>query len=498
MLLAPTEKDLNHLFYLSSHTTEFAREDSPSLNFSASSEKVNRRLGELLQSARIQELQNTTPFWKIPSELLGENTPFQAHAVYHGDQLIRIVLPQERLDGMRTHAGKLWRSKGIVYFQEDKKEAMAQPSSLPVFVEGAMRFNVQDVHFTKEVQRMRDIRMKVQTTLQKTPLSGIIPWENLQISKAEFFTALPTDKASYKAPWPVIEDKRIRLPVNGEKETGVLLAKNYRDTGVMIGDRGYLSYNSATVSSMQEQRLPIFVAGFYDPGILSVGNRCILVPSFVTSTINASSSTFNLDKTQSNGILVWFDPVSDADSIKKELLSQFEQAGISSYWKVATYKEYDFAKDLLQQFQSDKYLFSLVAAIILLVACCNIISLLTLLVNDKKREIGILQAMGASTKSIALIFGVCGASLGVISGLIGSSAAVFTLKHIDSIVQLLSFLQGHDAFNAVFFGSSLPNKLSTSALQFILIITPLLSLLAGLVPAVKACRLRPSEILRSE
>lgn len=106
--------------------------------------------------------------------------------------------------------------------------------------------------------------------------------------------------------------------------------------------------------------------------------------------------------------------------------------------------------------------------------------------------------MGASTKSIALIFGVCGASLGVISGLIGSSAAVFTLKHIDSIVQLLSFLQGHDAFNAVFFGSSLPNKLSTSALQFILIITPLLSLLAGLVPAVKACRLRPSEILRSE
>jgi len=33
---------------------------------------------------------------------------------------------------------------------------------------------------------------------------------------------------------------------------------------------------------------------------------------------------------------------------------------------------------------------------------------------------------------------------------------------------------------------------------FILIATPLISLIAGLVPAIKACRLRPSEILRSE
>src|SRR6202041_650361 len=115
-------------------------------------------------------------------------------------------------------------------------------------------------------------------------LSGIVPWENLDVSKAAFKTA---NLSSGSVPWPVFEEKKIQLPINAERETGVLLAKNYRDNGLMIGDRGYLSYNSATVSSMQEQRLPIFVAGFYDPGILSVGNRCILVPSFVTQTINA-------------------------------------------------------------------------------------------------------------------------------------------------------------------------------------------------------------------
>jgi lipoprotein-releasing system permease protein len=121
-----------------------------------------------------------------------------------------------------------------------------------------------------------------------------------------------------------------------------------------------------------------------------------------------------------------------------------------------------------------------------------------LLVNDKKREIGILQAMGARTSSIALIFAACGAGMGIISSLIGTFAALFTLKHIDTLAHFLSVIQGHDAFNAIFYGKSLPSSLSTDALLFILIATPLLSLLAGLVPALKACRMRPSTILRSE
>ena len=87
---------------------------------------------------------------------------------------------------------------------------------------------------------------------------------------------------------------------------------------------------------------------------------------------------------------------------------------------------------MLQQFQSDKYLFTLVGIIILLVACCNIISLLALLVNDKKKEIGILQAMGASKKSIALIFGTCGVAMGIVSSLIGTMRAIATLHYLDN------------------------------------------------------------------
>jgi lipoprotein-releasing system permease protein len=238
--------------------------------------------------------------------------------------------------------------------------------------------------------------------------------------------------------------------------------------------------------------------GFYDPGIFSVGNKCILAPPLVAQTINSSSSSFNLDKTQSNGVLVWFNDLNSAEEIKKQILLALSDQGLSEYWKVTTFHEYDFAKDLMQQFQSDKYLFAMVGIIILIVACCNIISMLVLLVNDKKREIGILQAMGSSRFSIAAIFGICGVAMGVLSSILGTAAALYTLQHIDSIVQLLSYMQGHDAFNSTFFGKSLPNELSSNAVTFILITTPIISLLAGLVPAIKACRLRPSEILRAE
>jgi len=277
-----------------------------------------------------------------------------------------------------------------------------------------------------------------------------------------------------------------------------MLSRQFQDNGVRIGDRGYIAYPAATAGALQEQRLSVFVAGFYDPGVLAVGNKCLLAPANVVHLINTTSQVEHFDKTTSAGFAVWIKEIKQAPALAKKLQDRLKAAGIDQYWKVTTYQEYDFAKDLLPHFQSDRYLFTLIGLVILLVACSNIISFLVILVNDKKQEIGILQALGASRKSIAMIFGGLGAALGVLSSFVGVGAALLTLKNLDTLVQFLSFLQGRDAFNAVFFGSSLPHDLSFQALLFVLVITPILSLIAGLIPALKACRLSPSAILRSE
>jgi lipoprotein-releasing system permease protein len=309
------------------------------------------------------------------------------------------------------------------------------------------------------------------------------------LTQASYLSSLP-EKISYVQNLITTQQK-----AEGQ---GIVLAKGYQDSGVRLGDRGWIQYQATTAGALQEQRLPVVVTGFYDPGVMSVGNKCILASDDIVHMIRTASPIEHFDKTASMGFCIWHKDLTKTKEIARDIQQQLIDTGINSYWTVTTYHDYEFSKDLMQQFQSDRYLFTLIGLIVLIVACSNIISFLILLVQDKKREIGILQALGASKASIARIFGGCGALIGLLSSLIGISAAFLTLKNLDTIVQFLSFLQGHAAFNTAFYGSSLPSEMSVSALVFVVIVTPILSLAAGLIPAWKATRLTPSEILRSE
>lgn len=276
----------------------------------------------------------------------------------------------------------------------------------------------------------------------------------------------------------------------------IILPKHFQEAGIVLGDSGFLSYFSPTPSSIQEQRIPIFVSGFYDPGIMPMGGKYILADRELTSLIRSSHGVD--DTLFSNGINVRFDQHEQAPQIKKQLLGALKNHGIEDYWKVETYQEFDFTKDLLQQLKSEKNLFSLISLIIIIVACSNIISMLIILVNDKKTEIGILRSMGATSRSIAMIFGVCGIVMGAVGSLVGILAAVVTLFYINELAGWISRIQGYDLFNPVFYGTSLPSELSLEALSFVILTTVFISLLAGIVPAVKASLIRPSMILRAE
>jgi lipoprotein-releasing system permease protein len=242
--------------------------------------------------------------------------------------------------------------------------------------------------------------------------------------------------------------------------------------------------------------MPIYVAGFYDPGILPLGGKIMLANQYVTAMIRSSYP--NDQSSLSNGINVRFDDLDDAEIVKERLQTAFRKAGIEKYWNIETYREFEFTKDFLQQLRSERNLFTLISAIVIIVACANIVSMLIILVTNKKMEIGILRAMGASSRSVALIFGTCGIVMGLVGSLLGLLAAIFTLRNLQGLIDLISLLQGFDAFNPVFYGDSLPNEVSVDALIFVMCATALTSLIAGVIPAVKASLMRPSAILRSE
>ncbi len=466
LLLPPDPDDLNHLFYLAARHKE--------------------ELAPLAEHVTIEEVTTCDPLWSCPLELLPDGVNFAANLYVHAGEITHALLVCDE-----SKANGTLRREGSYIMAEHLGNSTF--SQFPLFLTGLQKF---EASLNREsALETGEILLNVKTVFQGHTLEGRVPLHGLVITKAKAQSRF--EKAPlHPPPWPHLYSSALVLP-EGNNGQGILLAKQMRDSGVKIGDKGYLSYSAPTASSIQEMRIPVYVSGFYDPGFLAIGSRAILAPSTITSSINSAQTSFSIDRTKATGIQVWFPNLTDAERVKGELLNSFDEKGIGDYWTVSTYKEYDFAKDLMQQFESDKYLFTLIAAIILTVACCNIISLLVLLVDDKKKEIGILEAFGARKRSIALIFGLCGAAIGLVSSLIGITLAAITLHNIDFVVRFLSFLQGHEAFNALFFGQSLPRQLSVSALIFVLIATPLLSLIAGLVPAIKACRLNPSEILRS-
>lgn len=283
------------------------------------------------------------------------------------------------------------------------------------------------------------------------------------------------------------------LPRNGD---GILVPKGFRDAGAMLGDPGYISYYAPTTSSLQEQRLPVYIAGFYDPGIMPLGGKYVLVNPDVISLVRTPHQAS--DQAFTNGINLRFDNIDQADAIKAELVAAFKREGIDQFWRIETYSEFEFTKDLIQQLRSERNLWTLISMVVIIVACSNIISMLIILVNDKKLEIGILRSMGASAISIALIFGLCGVFMGMLGSIIGMLVALLTLHNLQTLVEFIGSMQGYEMFNSHFYGEILPNTVSVEALLFVVAATSFISLVAGIVPALKAGMIRPSTILRSE
>ena len=366
------------------------------------------------------------------------------------------------------------------------KEAVSAIHSLPEVSATPFEMTVANL-------KLNLVRGSTQSTLSQTAYIGTFDPQNPLWDK----TLLAYEEADLKNSSPEERLKQNLLPPKhpylGE---AVLLPKSFKAAGVLTGDRGWISYWAPTTSTVQEMRQPVFVAGFYDPGIIPVGGKFLLASEELTGLIRSSHN--QEDTAMSQGINVRFDDLKRADRIKGDLSRLFSEKGIEPYFRIETYKEFDFTKDLIQQLQSEKNIFTLISTVIIIVACSNIISMLIILVNDKKLEIGILRSMGASQGSIAFIFGLAGTVMGLIGSSIGIMAALLTLNNLNALIQLISRLQGFQAFNPLFFGSQLPHELSFEALAFVSLATILISILSGIIPAVKASRMRPSEILRSE
>jgi lipoprotein-releasing system permease protein len=129
-------------------------------------------------------------------------------------------------------------------------------------------------------------------------------------------------------------------------------------------------------------------------------------------------------------------------------------------------------------------------ALIILVAACTVIATMTMVVLEKKKEIALLKALGATNGAIVRVFLYQGGAIGLVGTVLGLVLGYLSCRF------LLVYAFPLDP--KVYFISHLP--VSMNAVVFVVpaVVAVSLCLLATIFPAVFAARLRPADGLRAE
>ena len=149
--------------------------------------------------------------------------------------------------------------------------------------------------------------------------------------------------------------------------------------------------------------------------------------------------------------------------------------------------------------QIEKRMMFIILTLIVAVAAFNLVSTLVMTVTDKRADIAILRTMGASSRSILLIFMVQGALIGVGGTLIGAILGLGIAFNLDVIVPGIEHLLGMNFLpKDIYLISKMPSDPQSTDIVPILLISLFMSLCATLYPSWRASKVQPAQALRYE
>lgn len=145
---------------------------------------------------------------------------------------------------------------------------------------------------------------------------------------------------------------------------------------------------------------------------------------------------------------------------------------------------------LVSSLKLEKYVMFFILALITLVASMNMISLLFMQIQQKRRDIAILKALGMPTNQIRKIFLFMGIIITLLASMLGLGLAAIAGYFLEKY----PFIELPD----VYYVSYLPARMDLNIFIIVFIATMLLGLLATWLPSNRSRQVKIAQVLRQE
>ncbi|MEW6684848.1 MAG: lipoprotein-releasing ABC transporter permease subunit [Candidatus Edwardsbacteria bacterium] len=236
---------------------------------------------------------------------------------------------------------------------------------------------------------------------------------------------------------------------------------------------GYTATPLGHIPKMKKFRL----TGIFDSGMYEYNATLGFI------SIPAAQDFFALGQTIT-GIQVKIDDIYQAPQIGKSIVKRLGYPFRTNDWIELNW-------NLFSALKLEKTTMFLILILIILVAAFSIICTLIMIVLEKTKEIGILKSMGATAKSIMLIF-ICE---GLLMGLVGTILGCLAGYILCSVLAHYKFVT---LPADVYFIDRLPVLMETSDFLSVALAALVITFLATIYPSWRAARLQPIEAISHE
>jgi len=181
------------------------------------------------------------------------------------------------------------------------------------------------------------------------------------------------------------------------------------------------------------------------------------------------------------GWQVWVNSLEDTDQVLTEIKKHLPEGWEAKSWKT-------FNSALFQSLKLEQYSMFSILVFAILIAVMNIVITLTMNVSHKRKNIGVLRALGATQSQIHKIFLCQGAFMGGVGLTLG---AVLTIL----FVVYVKYFSGYQ-LPEIYYDRTIPIEIRPVSIFAIYAVATILIYLATLYPASQASKLSAIEAIR--